>query len=75
MIIPNGTIEFKEKAPGGIDPATGYPSKPKTASWSEPIPDSEQLRLTDASGKYLGEFSLISPPEPLAAVCEIKLLV
>lgn len=109
MIIPNGTIEFKEKAPGGIDPATGYPSKPKTASWSEPIPcqyipntrnnlgkvegerfttasytllledqslpGSEQLRLTDASGKYLGEFSLISPPEPLAAVCEIKLLV
>ena len=29
MIIPNGTIEFKEKSRGGIDPETGYPSKPK----------------------------------------------
>ena len=27
MIIENGTIEFKEKTPGKIDPETGYPTK------------------------------------------------
>lgn len=38
MIIPNGTLEFKSKTPGGIDPETGYPKRPTDTGWSEPIP-------------------------------------
>lgn len=38
MIIPNGTIEFKEKIPGGIDPETGYPTKATEVGWGKPIP-------------------------------------
>lgn len=37
MIIDNGTIEFKLKRGGGIDPNTGYPIEP-TSEWSEPLP-------------------------------------
>ena len=106
MIIPNGTISFKHKSGGGIDPATGYPVKP-TATWGDDIPcqylvnshdnlgrsngeaftrasytvlleqqpvDSEQLRMTDASGAVVGEFSIISV-EQLDAVCQTKILV
>ncbi len=110
MIIENGTIEFKQKTPGKIDPETGYPSKATEVGWSDPIPcqfnpvnrhllaktpngeritkatymvlieeqplpESEQLRLTSREGKNLGEFSLIAPPETLEAVCEIKILI
>lgn len=109
MIIQNGTIEFKEKTAGKIDPETGYPTKPTAVGWGEPIPcqflpnnrnnlgrvkgerfttakytvlieeqplpESEQIRLTDKSGKELGEFSLIAPPEALEAVGEIKILI
>lgn len=109
MIIENGTIEFKEKTAGKIDPETGYPAKPTAVGWGEPIPcqflpnnrnnlgrvngerfttatytvlleeqylpESEQIRLTDRSGKNLGEFSLIAPPEYLEAVGEIRLLI
>lgn len=108
MIIENGTIEFKEKSAGGIDPETGYPQK-STSAWGEPtpcqftpinrnllarhigepitqatytvlveeqpLPDAEQLRLKDRTGKSLGEFSLIAPPEALEAVGEIKILI
>ena len=38
MIIENGTIEFKEKTAGKIDPETGYPAKPTAVGWGEPIP-------------------------------------
>jgi hypothetical protein len=41
----------------------------------QPLPESEQLRLRDKNGTDLGEFSLIAPPEPMDAVCEIKLLI
>lgn len=110
MIIPNGTIEFKEKTPGLIDPETGYPSKATEVAWGKPIPcqfipnsrnnlgkvmgerfttatytvlleeqhlptDTEQIRLTEATGRILGEFSLIAPPEFLEAVSEIKILI
>lgn len=109
MIISNGTIEFKEKTPGGIDPETGYPTQATEVGWGKPIPcqylpnnrnnlgrlngerfttatytvlleeqklpDSEQIRLTDRSGKVLGEFSLIAPPEALDAVSEIRILI
>lgn len=38
MIIENGTIEVKHKTGGGIDPETGYPISPASASWGTPIP-------------------------------------
>lgn len=38
MIIQNGTIEFKTKTGGGIDPETGYPVKPSSELWGEPVP-------------------------------------
>lgn len=39
------------------------------------LPTSEQVRLTTACGKVLGEFSLIAPPEALEAVGEIRILI
>lgn len=38
MIIPNGTIEIKQKTCGGIDPETGYPRRSSDVVWGEPIP-------------------------------------
>lgn len=109
MIIDNGTIEFKQKKAGGLDPDTGHPIKCSEAGWSDPIPcqyaplsisllaranderitkatytvlielqdlpASEQLRLKDSAGVVIGEYSLLSPPESLIAVNEIKLLI
>lgn len=40
---------------------------------AQPI-ESEQLRLLDAAGKEVGEFSIISTEE-LSAVCETKILI
>lgn len=43
---------------------------------AQPLPQSEQIRLTDnVNGVCLGEFSLISSPELLQAVDQIKLIV
>lgn len=39
------------------------------------LPESEQIRLTDKDGSVLGDFSLISPPELLEAVGEIRILI
>lgn len=111
MIIDNGTIEFKRKAPAApvLDPETGLPQMPQQTGWDKPIPcqiipntqnlkgsydgehftiasftilieeqplpQSEQVRLTAKCGREIGEFSLIAPPEYLQAVCEIKLMV
>lgn len=41
----------------------------------QPLPDFEQLRLTAEDGRELGEFSLISQPEFLTAVGEIRLII
>ena len=38
MIIQNGTVEIKQKTGGGINSDTGYPNKPGSVSWGEPIP-------------------------------------
>ena len=39
MIIPNGTIQIKQKTSGGgIDPETGYAKRPASVDWNEPIP-------------------------------------
>lgn len=108
MIIQNGTIEFKAKTAGGLDPESGYPmsaaaewGEPYPCQWlpnssnllarvlgerfeqaayevlleEQPLPDSEQVRLTDADGESLGEFSLRSRPERLEAVGQIRLML
>lgn len=41
----------------------------------QPLPDSEQVRLTDSDGESLGEFSLRSRPERLEAVGQIRLMI
>lgn len=56
MIIPNGTIEPKQKTGGGIDPATGYPVAP-SAGWGEPIacqyvPNSVNLQGRVSGGHF-----------------------
>ena len=104
MIIPNGTIQIKQKQAGGIDPETGYPINSSNVTYGDPIPcqyiinkynalamsqgehvtlasyevlidaqpfDAEQIRLTDKSGKVIGDFSIIRV-EPLDAVYEIR---
>ena len=38
MIMQNGTIELKQTTGGGINPDTGFPNKPTTETWDEPIP-------------------------------------
>lgn len=38
MIIQNGIIELKQKTGGGINPETGFPNKPTSEAWSNPIP-------------------------------------
>lgn len=42
---------------------------------AQPLPDSEQIRLTASNDKTLGEFSLQSTPEYLHAVDQIRLTV
>lgn len=52
MIIANGTIEFKRKEGGGIDPDTGHPIPPREY-WSCPVPcqfipnENRQARTSD----------------------------
>lgn len=41
----------------------------------QPLPDSEQILVSDSCGRPLGEFSLLCMPEHLAAVCQIRLTV
>lgn len=108
MIIANGTLAFKVKTPGGINPSTGYPTA-ATEAWGtpvlcqiiplsgnnlgkkdgerftvaaykiliekQPLPNSEQIRLTWNDGTPVGDFSLLSHPERLDAVNQIQLLV
>lgn len=38
MIIPNGSIEIKQKTSGGIDLVSGYAKRSSDVAWSEPIP-------------------------------------
>lgn len=54
MIIQNGTIEFKTKTGGGIDPVTGYPSA-VSSSWGNPIPCQYIINSHDNLGMAHGE--------------------
>ncbi len=62
MIIENGTIEFKQKTPGKIDPETGHPAKATEVKWSDSIPCqyipySRQLLLKTGSGERITKAS------------------
>ena len=67
MIIQNGTIEFKTKTVSGIDPETGYPVKPSSVAWGEPVP-------CQFKAKKFNQLGIIKA-EPLEAVCEVRILV
>lgn len=55
MIIQNGTIEVKQKTGGGIDPETGYPQKPGSVAWDEPIPCQYSANKRNNLGRVNGE--------------------
>lgn len=55
MIIPNGTIQVKQKTAGGIDPETGYPVKSGKASWGDPIPCQYIANKYDHLGRVNGQ--------------------
>ncbi len=55
MIIQNGTIEVKRKTGGGIDPETGYPQKPETVVWGDPIPCQYSANKYNQLGRVNGE--------------------
>lgn len=56
MIIENGTIELKQKTGGGgIDPTTGYPVKPPSVGWSDPIPCQYSANKYNNLGRVNGE--------------------
>lgn len=73
MIIANGTIEFKVKTAGGIDPTTGY-AVPSTCEWGEKIPCQYlvnnlnlQSRTNNEHYTQKGYTIYIEQPEPVAA--------
>ena len=55
MIIQNGTIEFKTKTVSGIDPETGYPVKPSSVAWGEPVPCQFKAKKFNQLGIIKGE--------------------
>lgn len=54
MIIPNGTIELKQKTGGGFDPATGHPIPP-VVTWGEKVPCQYLINTRDNLGRVDGE--------------------
>lgn len=60
MIIQNGTIEIKSKSVSGIDPETGYPTKPISVEWSDPIPCQFSANKYDKLGRVNGEHFTIA---------------
>lgn len=78
MIIPNGTIEAKEKTGGGIDPETGY-AKSAVTSWKAPIPCQWTANKYNKLGKVNGEhftlanYSILIEEQPFEGVEQIRL--
>ena len=65
MIIQNGTIEFKTKTAGGIDPETGYPVKPSSVAWGEPVPCQFKAKKFNQLGIIKGEHFTVASYEIL----------
>lgn len=58
MIIPNGTIQLKQKTQAGlngINPTTGYAVKPAGVKWGEPIPCQYLINRYSAIARAQGE--------------------
>lgn len=55
MIIENGSIEIKDKVAAGINPDTGYPTKPSDVSWGTPIPCQYSANRYNNLGQVNGE--------------------
>lgn len=80
MIIQNGTIELKQKTSGGgIDPVTGYPAKPASVSWGDPIPcqysANKYSNLGRVSGEHFtaAEYSVLIEEQPLGDTEQLRL--
>lgn len=79
MIIPNGTIEFKEKSTGKIDAETGYPTKPTGSRWGTPIPCQYLPNSHNNLGKVNGErfttanYMLLLEEQPLPDSEQLRL--
>lgn len=73
MIIQNGTIEIKRKTGGGIAPETGYPQKPGTVVWGDPIPCQYSANKYNQLGRVNGEhfttaqYSVLIDEQPFTA--------
>lgn len=71
MLIQNGTIEFKTMTSGGIDPETGYPVKPSSVSWSEPVPCQfraktfNQLWIVNGEHRTLASYEILIDEQPV----------
>lgn len=65
MIIQNGTIEVKRKTGGGIDPETGYPQKPGSVAWGDPIPCQYSANKRNNLGRVNGEHFIVAQYEIL----------
>lgn len=79
MIIENGTVEFKEKTPGTIDPETGYPSKAAKAAWGKPIPCQFMPNNRNNLGRVNGErfttatYTVLLEEQPLPESEQVRL--
>lgn len=79
MIIRNGTIEFKSKSGGGIDPVTGHPIKPTSSSWGDPIPcqysSNKHNNLGRVSGEHftIASYAVLIEEQPLEESEQIRL--
>lgn len=79
MIIDNGAIEFKEKAPGKIDPDTGYPTKATKAGWGDPIPCQFLPNNRNNLGRVNGErfttasYTVLLEEQPLPLSEQVRL--
>lgn len=73
MIIPNGTIEVREKNAGGINETTGFPIDSFNKSWSDPqecqyLPSRVNILAVAASGSAYKQATydiLVEMPETL----------
>lgn len=79
MIIQNGTIEFKDKTAGKIDPETGYPTKATNVGWAEPIPCQYLPNSRNNLGKVNSErfttasYTVLLEEQPLPSSEQIRL--
>lgn len=71
MIIQNGTIEFKTKTSGGIDPETGYPVNPSSVVWGAPVPCQfraktfNQLWIANGEHRTLASYEILIEEQPV----------